>query len=209
MHYGAPMALYRTQVTIRSADNVSANYATNTWHCIAPDLVELALWEAALTSFYQAVDVRISTLAGSTNALQYKHYDLADPEPRAPVLTGQASLSPSGAPLPPEVALVMSFQAAQASGVPQSRRRNRIFLPFFNTGSNGADGRPASAAITDVANAGAALLAASGPNAATDWVWVVYSPLTDTYEEVANGWCDNEWDTQRRRGRVRTSRTTF
>lgn len=203
------MSLYRTQVTIRTADNIAANYATNTWHCIAPDLVELALWEAALTAFYQAVDVRISTLAGSTNALQFKHYDLNDPEPRAPVLTGQASLSPSGSPLPAEVALVMSFQGAQASGVPQARQRNRVFLPFLNTGAGHTDGRPSSSAVTTVTDAGAALLAASGPVAATDWVWVVYSPTTDTFVEVDNGWCDNEWDTQRRRGRVATSRTTF
>jgi hypothetical protein len=202
------MPVYRTQATIRTADNVSANYATNTWHVLAPDLVELALWEAALTAFYQAVDVRISTLAGSTNALQYKHYDLADPEPRAPVLTGQASLSPSGSPLPPEVALVMSFQAEQSSGVPQARRRNRIYLPFLNTGSGHTDGRPASAAVTDVTNAGAALLAASGPTS-SDWQWIVYSPTDSTFDLVDNGWVDNEWDTQRRRGRVRTSRTTF
>lgn len=202
------MPLYRTQATIRTADGISANYATNTWHCLAPDVVQLALWEAALTTFYQAVDVRIGTLAGTTNALQYKHYEVDDPEPRAPVLTGQASLSPSGTPMPPEVALVLSFQADQASGVPQARRRNRIYLPFLNTGAAGTDGRPSSATVTDVVTAADALLAASGPTTA-DWVWVVYSPTDGLFEEVNNGWVDNEWDTQRRRGRKATSRTTF
>ncbi len=202
------MPTFRTQVTIRTADNISANFATNTWHCLAPDLVELALWHSALTTYYQAVDVRMSTVVGTTNALQMKSYDLADPEPRAPVLTFAANLSPSGAPLPTECSLVMSFQAAQSSGIPQARRRNRVYLPFFNTGSNFTDGRPAGAVLTDVTNAGAALLAASGPSSG-DWQWIVYSPTDNQFDLVDNGWVDNEWDTQRRRGRAATSRVTF
>jgi hypothetical protein len=45
--------------------------------------------------------------------------------------------------------------------------------------------------------------------ASASWDWVVYSPTDDAYHEVANGWVDNAWDTQRRRGYKPTSRTTF
>ena len=202
------MPTYRTQVTIATTDNVSANYATNTWHCLAPDLVELALWHSALLAFYQLIDVDFSNLVRTTDGCMMKSYDMADPEPRAPVLTFEGDLSPGGAPLPPEVSLVMSFQAAQSSGVPQARRRNRVYLPFYNAAANGIDGRPDSTTITPVITAATNLLAASGPTS-SDWQWIVRSPTDNTIDIVDNGWVDNEWDTQRRRGRPSTSRSTF
>lgn len=204
------MPIYRTQVQIRTDDDLPANYATNTWHCIAPDLVELALWEVALQAFYQEVDAFMSVLVKqSGDALYLKSYDLDDTPPRAPVLEGPKSISPNNtAPLPTECALVMSFQAAQASGIPQARRRNRIYLPFLTSASNDSTGRPSASLISAVDTAGTNLLAASGPTSA-DWQWVVYSPTDNDIDLVDNGWIDNEWDTQRRRGRVATSRSTF
>lgn len=204
------MPIYRTQVQIQTADNTAANYATNTWHCSAPDLVELALWEAALLAFYTAVDGLFSNQVKQTgNNVYFKHYDLADPEPRAPVLEGPAAISPTAlGGLPPEVALVMSFQAPKTSGVPQARRRNRIYLPFMTSNAGGSDGRPQASTLTTVVGAATTLLAASGPTSA-DWQWMVYSPTDDAIDLVDNGWVDNEWDTQRRRGRKATTRSTF
>ena len=204
------MPVYRTQVQLETDDNVPAHFATNTWHVSAPDLVELALWEAALTAFYNGVDAHFSNIMKqSGNNLYFKHYDLADPTPRAPVLEGPAACSPSsGLGLPTEVALVMSFQAPKSSGVPQARRRNRIYLPFITSNSNSTGSRPTSTVINAVQSAAATLLAASGPTSA-DWQWMVYSPTDDAIDLVDNGWIDDEWDTQRRRGRPSTSRTTF
>lgn len=204
------MPIYRTQVQILSSDAVPANYATNTWHCVAPDLVELALWETALVAFYEDISTYISAMAKPTsNNLYFKHYDLADPEPRAPVLEGFRDYTPNTTGgLPAEVALVLSFQAVKASGVPQARRRNRIYIPFLTSAANGSDGRPTGPFLTAVETAAADLLAASGPTSA-DWVWAVYSPTDNQADEVASGWTDNEWDTQRRRGRVATLRYTF
>lgn len=202
------MPIYRTQVTIATEDNLAANYATNTWHCLAPDAVELALWHSALVTFYQAIDNQMSILVRGTNGLMMKSYDLADPEPRAPVLTFEADLSPAGPPLPTEVSLVLSFQADQTSGVRQARRRNRVYLPFLNTSANASDGRPLPGTITAIRGAAANLLQSSGPDQSS-WQWVVYSPTDNQIDLVNNGWIDNEWDTQRRRGRVATSRTTF
>lgn len=204
------MPTYRTQVQILTADGTPANYATNTWHCAAPDLVELALWEAALVAFYEDISNYMSNQVKATpNNLYFKHYDIADPEPRAPVLEGPQSFTPNNtAGLPPEVALVVSFQAPKTSGVPQARRRNRIYLPFLTAAANSTDGRPAGAFLTAVETAAADLLAASGPTSA-DWQWMVYSPTDNAIDLVDNGWIDNEWDTQRRRGRIATSRYTF
>ena len=202
------MPVYRTQCQIATADNVSANFATNTLHVLAPDVVELALWHAAVAAMYQAFDAYMNNQVRTTNGLLLKSYDVDDPEPRAPVLTNNYNLTPSGAGLPPEVSLVMSFQAEQASGIPQARRRNRIYIPFLQSSANDTQGRPSTSIVSAVQAAGAALLAASGPTS-NDWQWIVYSATDATFDLVENGWVDNEWDIQRRRGRPATTRSVF
>lgn len=202
------MPLFSTQVTIETADNIAANFATNTWHVLAPDLVELALWHTALASFYQTIDTDFSNLVKTTDGLKMKSYNIEDPIPRAPVLTATATLAVGSNPIPTECSIVMSFQAAQSSGIPQARRRNRVFLPFFDTTALAATGRPASATQSNIITAATALLAASGPSSG-DWQWMVYSPTDGQFDLVDNGWVDDEFDTQRRRGRPATSRVLF
>lgn len=208
MGYGSGMPTFRTQVTIATADNLVANFATNTFHVLAPDLAELALWHTGLVTFYQGFDNRMSDLVRTTDSLLIKSYDLADPEPRAPVLTFEGDLTVGGATLPPEIAVVCSFQAEKSSGVNQARRRNRVYIPFINAASMDSDGRPNSGTVDDIVASAAALLAASGPTSA-DWQWIVYSPTDSQFDLVDNGWVDNEFDIQRRRGRLATSRDTF
>lgn len=203
------MPNYRSQFSINTADNIPANAATNTFHISAADVSNLEIANNAIRDFYLAIDSEFSSLARLTDGLTWKSYDLADPEPRAPVTMGSANLSLSaGDPLPPEVALCVSFQAAPTSGVPQARRRNRIYLPFFKEAGNGADGRPTSTLIDTIVAAAEDLWDLSEAST-DDWDWVVYSPTNDTIYGIDNGWVDNEWDTQRRRGRPSTSRTVW
>lgn len=202
--------VFRTQATIRTQDDVPANFATNTWHALAPDLVEVALWHTALATFYNSISAQMGVLVKQTNpALEIESYDLDDPTPRYPVLTTTHSLSPdnTGA-LPPEVSICLSFQAAQISGTPQARRRNRVYIPFLKSSTNGSDGRPTTTLTNALDTAATTLLAASGTGI-SDWAWVVYSPTDGTGDFIDNGWIDNEWDTQRRRGREATTRTLF
>jgi len=204
------MPLYRFQQSIQTVDNVAANYAINTFHFFADDVTALSGVVTAVTAFYNGLSDRLSSLTRQ-NGHTYKIYDLADPEPRAPVLEGgwNFTTAPSGSPLPPEVSLCMSFQASKASGVPQARKRNRIFFPFIRATECGTDGRPTPAFVTDLAAAGDTLLASS--DAATTWAWQIFSTIVplNASPPVNNGWVDNEWDTQRRRGRVAVSRTVF
>jgi hypothetical protein len=202
------MPFYSTMAIVKTVDNVLANYATNTWWCEADDLTALQDFHDELVTFYQAIDGGMSNLVGTTNALELTSYLRTDPMPRPPVLTTNATLTPGGgAPLPTEVSLCLSFQGSRMAGVPQSRRRGRVYIPFFGESGNDTDGRPTSGIVGTLAAAGDALLTASG--AAATWSWVVYSEVEPGYTVVLNGWVDNEWDTQRRRGRPFTSRTVF
>ena len=138
-----------------------------------------------------------------------KSYDRSDPLPRAPVLIGAFSFSsaPTVAPLPPEVSLCGSFQAVAASGIPQSRRRGRIFLGPLNTGTLASTGRPAVGSVAILRNALEALRVASA--AAATWEWSVFSTKNLVNYSIANGWVDDEFDTQRRRGRLPIVRSVF
>jgi len=56
---------------------------------------------------------------------------------------------------------------------------------------------------------GAATYLKGASDAAADWTWVVYSTVDNAMYPVDNGWVDNSWDTQRRRGVKPTARYTF
>jgi len=202
------MPLYRSQFSIETADNVAANFATNTWYCTAGNPTELLGFNSAVLAFYGSIAVLMGNMVKATDQINWKSYDMNDPEPRAPILSASSTINPDNTTtLPAEVAMVMSFQAVKVSGSPQARRRGRVYLPFIKTSQNGSDGRPTSNIITVIANAGDVLVTAS--KTSTTWKWGVYSPTDGVSRPVTDGWVDNEWDTQRRRGRVRTSRTLF
>jgi hypothetical protein len=46
-------------------------------------------------------------------------------------------------------------------------------------------------------------------NTALGYTWVAYSGKLGTGTVVTNGWCDNSFDTQRRRGQDPTVRDTW
>jgi hypothetical protein len=205
------MPLYRALTVIRTADNIVANYATNSTYWVDGDTSQLDDVTLALRDSYDEVIAEFSTLMAQNNHV-VKFYDLEDPEPRAPVYEGTFNLTsaPSGAPLPPECSMCVSFQGNRQSGQPQARRRGRNFLPFLDNAAVGTDGRLDAAAISAGIAWGQNLLDYSAtPGAPT---WVVNSTYGEPLEfttTVTNGWVDNEVDTQRRRGRVATSRSTF
>lgn len=171
----------------------------------------------ALREFYDdavtthgALSALLSPTLASPATLKF--YDLASPEPRAPIRTEAVDLTNlpgSGSGLPAEVALCLSFQGVQISGEPQARRRGRLYIGPFrdnadtNSATTGAPGTELRELLTATAQR---LLDTS--NAAT-WYWAVHSPTNNDVVTINNGWVDNAWDTQRRRGIAATSRLTF
>lgn len=138
-----------------------------------------------------------------------KAYNLADPKPRAPIVTYNNVLTvpTAGGSFPPEVSMCVSFKGSTVSGVPQARRRGRVFLPAFKGSAYGSDGQIGTTAINTVKAGISALLSAS--DAAADWTWCIYSPTSDAMVNVIGGWIDNAPDIQRRRGLSASLRTPW
>lgn len=202
----------RAQVIIKTDDAISENYVTNSW-CIScadfPSGAECDEYTVCFDGFYTSMTSYFGDVVAQ-NGHEVKYYDLTQTvPPNYPIASTTFNLSsnPGIDTLPTEVALCLSFQGEKVPGFPQARRRGRIYFGPVNANQTGG-GRPVSGiitALTTTADALAtALLACS--NAATLSVW---SGTNAASVPVTDGWVDNAWDTQRRRGIDRTTRTTF
>jgi len=171
---------------------------------VAPDIV------AALFAFYNATTPSISNFLASYLVRADVTTELSMVDPTTGLQQGDTAvfdMATFDAPgstnnLPAEVALCLSY-ASSNPVVPVRRRRGRIYLGGFITGASAPDAyaRPDSDVVT------AMLL--SAVNLATDqdgFTWAIYSRAAGAALSVDNGWVDNEWDTQRRRGQQATSR---
>lgn len=216
------MAVYRTQVTFPTDNALPRDYVTNTWHFENPSPVFPSDYDNVrdlLEDFYTAVPTGqsqtiASRMSGELNGpALVKIYDLSDAPPRAPIYESTFDITFATTDLlPSEVALVLSFQAERVSGLPQNRRRNRVYLGPFNTaagatGTGAGRGRPSST-MTNVIQAAAQDLF-DAANASVSWDWRIWSPYNSAALPVDNGWVDDAWDTQRRRGIAPSSRKTF
>lgn len=215
------MAEIMTQVRIPARSLIPADDIVNTFNFVGTaDAVTMApLAREMVRAFYndlaslQTEPVK-NYLSGELNpsAAQIKIYDHADPEPRVPLydgtlgVTGPAPVGTGN--LPAEVAIALSYLAEQESGVPAGRRRGRIYIgPLRSGASEGSSAtttRPAGSALTNISRAAAEL--ASGPIGCR---WAVYSRRDEAFRQILNGYLDNAFDTQRRRGPDTTSRVAF
>lgn len=199
------MALLRIVARLPWDSGLPEDVTVNVWHVDATGGDP----QAAIITFYESIDEHLSNIvqAGS-NQCSLTTYALDDPEPRQPVAEHFFSLpGASGTPMAPEVALCLSFSANLVSGSPPARRRGRVYLGPLDSGVIDTSGRPATSVTDSIAAAGQALLDAS--DASLVWSWVVYSPTDDLGRIVTHGWVDNEFDTQRSRGRIATARSSF
>lgn len=174
---------------------------------VTPEIV------AALNAFYDDAlgnDQRSPLIDASGGSI--KMYDLSEPEPRVPYFEDDLdtlSGSAGSTALPPEAAMVVSFRAAVTSGQNKRRRMGRIYLgPFSTQALSSGTGRPNTGFITNIVTAANGLLYTSKVNT-TFWSWAVYSPTDDAAREIIEGYVNNEFDTQRRRGLPDTVRSPF
>lgn len=217
------MGVMKVQVNLDRDSLLPADVVVNTLYfksttVASVDAEEAEAVAADVQTAYTGLDgYWASTLAG-TGVISV--YDMADPEPRVPVFEAPLTITPSSTALPAEVALCLSFQANPESGLPQARRRGRIYLGPLVTAisavpSGSADSRPNSATRDDWIAFGQdiAVIASSTP---VVWRHSVFSarsvggPVTieGATVFVDQYWVDDSFDTQRRRGARPTTRTT-
>jgi len=217
------MAIIRAQVSSQGATLQPEDRYVNVFYFTGDPLTaDLGTLATTIGNFYTV------TPSGSANPLNYwmsgisgypgstiKLYNMADPKPRAPILTrdwdasGHAGSSSKN--LPDEVALCLSYHAAGASGIPIARRRGRVYIgPFSDNALRTGEGvssesAPAVALMECIVDAATQLRSvADGAN----WTWSVFSPTNEGAAEIVGWHVDNAWDTQRRRGNRPTSRIT-
>lgn len=203
------MAHYRLQFDIPAISGLPRDAVVNTWNveaasqAAAEDAVE-AIFERWIFALSEWIGPQMSRVAPVHAAI----YHMGDPEPRSPIAeadTGTLDGENSGG-LPTEVAVCLSYRAAYVSGEPPARRRGRIFLGPLTTDTLDAltdyvrpSGGLREAMATAAADTANQLVTVGAP-------WQVFSRVDDAIRPVIGGWVDNEWDTQRRRGREATSR---
>jgi len=213
------------QVILKSVSGLSEDIYVNTFAFsdgATSFLTNAAATEIVtnLTSFYNtthapglapiAADIS-SNVSRTANDSTIKIYDFLDPSPRVPYGTSTFTLgaAASGAGLPSEVALCLSFQGAKISGQDQARRRGRVYIgPLGSTKTTSVSGdlRPNNALINELVGAGTFL---STVTFTSGLEWCVYSRTGNQFVPVTSGWVDDAFDTQRRRGKRATFRTTF
>jgi hypothetical protein len=209
------MPLSRAQVVIPFFTNLPEDVMTNTLYFDNPlQTLQQVADEVTphIAEFYNDAYFSFG-MAGYTEPglATVKWYDMSTPEPRIPYVLplGTTLTGVSNTNLPTEASIVVSFQGIPQAGIPQARRRGRIYLgglpqgvvattiddqfPFFS-----------SAFVQQVRNSAMVNLLNAPDN-----TWVVYSPTGNTSTAVANGWVDNAIDTQRRRSVPPTLRNLY
>lgn len=203
------MGDYMARVILHTADAIPANYVQNQFGITTgsddPDFDGIT---AALKGFYDDINSAVFSTAIAQNGHEVKYYVMPGIMPNYPVeeQTWNLASGTAGVAYPREVAIALSFQGQRAAGFPQARRRGRVFLGPVNSATN-SDGRPNSSTRNVIAGAAEDLGAAI--QALTGHQWSVWSTVDAEMVPILDGWVDNAYDTQRRRGVETTERTTW
>ena len=209
-------SIYQFQWIWEGASQLASDNYVNTWHfrTRADEAVDFDNVRDLLLDFYTGeadgqsnpiIDYMSNTSISGTYTI--KAYKLSDPKPRYPEYETTDSVSPGGGTaLPTECSTVFSFQAERVAGEKQSRRRNRVYLGPFDVSAN-EQGYVKPSLVENLLFAGKGLFNAA--ESAFHWSWIVYSPSNEEWYPIDNGWVDNGWDTQCRRGWTATARGSF
>lgn len=212
------MTTYRAQVVFPFFTNFPEDVITNTLYI--EDFNALGIEQVAalatprLATFYNSC---YSISSSAANYVKWSSavvhwYDMSQAEPRVPhtVALG-ATITGSASGTPTEVAAVISFQGLRTAGIPQARRRGRIYLGGLGMGQFSAS---TTAQFPRFTTTYVTALAGAAENLAENLVasnltWRVWSPTDQVSVAVANGWVDDSPDTQRRRSVDPTARTLW
>ena len=196
------MAIKKLQVQIHHVSLLPRDDAVNIlyYDINIPDTVEGTMDDVAAA--YNLAGMR-QRLNGSYAGMTIKAYDMPQGNPPLsgpPTDVKNYALPPVSIDGPCELALALSYSADDdAAGT--KRRRGRIYIPWH---SNDVRMRPTQAMVNVILDFGEALGSAGNAGNST---WVMFSPTDNATKKIESISCDNEWDTQRRRGLRATFRT--
>lgn len=222
---------FRVIASMAFDDAAPTSQAVNVWHwrsngadTLANDATNVC---GVLKTFYVAIASKLSDEIA--NSVRLRTYNLLDAETRVPINDTSQALGPGGVGYPNEVAICLSYRGAITSGVNRKRNRGRLYLGPVYSGA-GADGTGdilvSAATRTQITGAAAALLGNLSLGLGGGiYNWSVFSraeagapaadgsfssaQLAPAFRNVAAGYVDEAFDTQRRRGRREAARTTF
>jgi hypothetical protein len=199
------MTVIRCQVTLKTTSNMPEDYISNTFYYRGPGELE-GLKNIAgnkLTGFYQSLGGGYLSPLLSQFGHTIKFYDQEIAKPNPPFNVREFDfLAPlAGGSLPSEVAVVVSFSGGLISGVSPGSSRGRVYLGPISASNIQLNGMMPNQFCEDIAGFAAELANAGG--AAEHCIW------SDKLQQdfgITEYWVNNEYDTQRRRGRKATFR---
>lgn len=197
------------QVTLITKTGDSADYQTNGFYASESGYTtgELDSWANALKTFYDDIYTDGGLRGFAQNNHLVKFYNVGGTPPNYPVYetTFNLTTNPVAIELPMEMCLAVSYRNNSNNTVLRARRRGRIYISGWASARNAA-GRPDAAAYQGLCTAYTDYC--DTLNTIGSLTAVIYSRVQDITNNVEEVWCDNEWDTQRRRGGVATARET-
>ena len=211
--------------SLEHRSHLPEDQAQNSWVFSLPTEADpVAVFDAAsvnLQAFYTSIGAFFSPCLVRPGALSLKGYSLPGTALAGGVDLGSpiaevgalGAWDPPGADgLPTEVAIVLSFHGnlagvpVEAGGIrPQARKRGRVFIGPLAAGAAATTGplnetRPAAGCLQAITLAANTLRQAAGP------IWMIWSRSAGQLVPVTDGWVDDAFDTQRRRGVAPTLR---
>lgn len=196
--------VYKFQVSMPVTDLLPRNRISNTVHLqhtigslLDADLNDMC---ADIVEMYQA------HYGNATAEISCKAYDTdAVPNyPRAEVVVNAGTHWDQGSPR--EVCLVLSYAGSHRGN---KRERGRIYLQPQLVGSLGSPALRPSQGHLDWALGWYTTANSSFPDlGGVDWQFGIWSPTGKHFTQAKQAWCNDDWDTQRRRGLRETNRVS-
>jgi hypothetical protein len=186
------MADFDFQVVLRHVSGLPEDVAINTLHfeVNAPDTLEGDCDE--IKAAYQGLK---PVLSNSYPNMTIKVYT-PGLNAGGPVFQKDYAFAGGGAPCPSEVALCLSYATVDNPDASLPRRRGRIYLGPLAANAIG-EPRPGPTMRDYVLDLGEALATVGSAGNTT---WRMFSKIDNAYAKIESIWCDDAWDTQRRRG---------
>ena len=197
------MANYDVMVQIHHTNSLPEDDVVNTLHYDVNVPDTLSGTSDDIATAYQGL---IAGLLGGVNGITIKWYE-PGLNPGGAVFTKHyttAPYVPANASGPREVAVCLSYATTDDPEAATPRRRGRIYCGPI--ASSRVDANFVSLTYRNVVLDFGVALAAAGN--AGNTTWKMHSRVDNEYLKIESIWCDNAWDTQRRRGLKPTFRTS-